>query len=98
MELHLILNYTREDFWNELEKLRRILGGISIGVRPSHIAVASMLIHENPGKDLLLIKMGGKITEVSGIKEGVLSWTESFSGGGDDITGSLADSLNISLA
>ena len=98
MELHLILNYIREDFWNELEKLRRILGGISIDVRPSHIAVASLLIHENPGKDLLLIKIGGKITEVSGVKDGVLVWTESFHEGGDNITRSITDSLNISLS
>ena len=98
MELHLILNYIREDFWSELEELRRILGGISIDVRPSHIAVASLLIRENPGKDLLLIKIGGKITEVSGVKNGVLSWTESFHEGGDDITRSLADSFNMSLS
>lgn len=98
MELHLALNYVRNDFWKELEELKRILGGIAMDIRPSHMAVASFLTRKNPGADFLLIKIGGKITEVSGIKEGMLAWTETFAVGGEDITKSLAESLNITSA
>lgn len=98
IELHLALTYVRDDFWKELEELRRILGGIAIDIRPSHMAVVSNLIHKNPDSDFLLIKIGGRITEISGVKDGALVWTESFPKGGEDITENIADSLGITFS
>lgn len=97
IKLHISLNYARDDLWQEIEGLKKMLSGLSINVRPSHMAVAAFLIYKNPKTDFLLIKIGGKITEVSGVKEGVLIWTESFSVGGEDITKNIANSLKITL-
>lgn len=98
LELSVALSYVRDDLRQGLEEVTRLLGGIPVTLRPTHLAVASLLAAQNPGKDFLLIKIGGAVTEVSGIKGGVLAWTDAFISGGEDITKKLAFMLHLSLA
>lgn len=90
------LTYIRKDLFHELQKLKGFVGGISLRIVPMHATVATLLTRENPRASFLLVKIGGAVTEISAVEDGILLWTEPVPFGGEHTTAAIAKVLEIS--
>ena len=97
IELWAALTFTRKDFANELIALRRTWGGLPIDICSTPVITAARIAERNAENDFLLVKIGGKGTELALIEGGLIQWTSSLPVGGDDATQELASRLNTTL-
>lgn len=98
VEVDLFATYARNEYWENLCKLRSIWGGIPVEFVSNQAAVAAALISILGIRDALLVKIGAKITEVSLLAGGAIVFTGQFENGGDDVTRVIGERLGIDEA
>ncbi|MEK7108629.1 MAG: hypothetical protein AAB844_00755 [Patescibacteria group bacterium] len=98
LEVTLLATYALAAYWEELIKLRSMLGGLNIHFIPNQAAIARAVVHVLKVRDALAVKIGAKITEVSLIGDGVLLSTGHFGRGGDQFTAAIHERLRIPWA
>ncbi len=97
IELVAALTFTHKDFTNELIALRQTWGGFPIDIVSTPVITATRITERYAEKDFLLVKIGGKGTELVLIGDGLIQWVSSIPVGGDDATKELAAELNTTL-
>lgn len=97
VELWATLTFVRKDFADELKDLRRAWGGLQIDMRSTQVIAATRIAKSYTGHDFLLVKIGGKSTELTVVKDGLIGLVESLGVGGDDATTELAAALKTTL-
>ena len=97
VELWATLTFVRKDFADELKDLRRAWGGLRIDMRSTQVIAATRVAESYTGHDFLLVKIGGKSTELTVVKDGLIQLVESLPVGGDGATVELAAALKTTL-
>lgn len=97
-EVSLAVTYLRNDFAVVLNQIRQALGGLPVIIRPAHISVTAAVARSKNISDFLLIKIGGRVTQISGVKDSLLQWTEALPIGGEYITDDIAKKLGVTLS
>lgn len=95
IEITLFATYAEERFWLTISELRSVHGGLDIRFISNQAAIASALVSVLGIHDALTIKIGAKITEVSLLADDAIRFTGQFDKGGDDVTRTIAERLNI---
>lgn len=98
IEIALFATYAEEAYWRALEGLRPIVGGLSIEFVSNQAAVAAALVSILKIRDVLLVKVSSRITEVSLVGDGAILFTGQFEVGGDYFTKSIAKGLDVSVS
>lgn len=95
IEATLLATYALTPYLDALERLKSILGGLSLAFIANQAAIAKALTTRLHIKDALIVKIGAKITEVSLITDGILAATGQFPVGGNAFTEAISRRLGI---
>ena len=96
IEATLLATYALAPYLDALERLKSILGGLSLSFIANQAAIARVLTARLNIKDALIVKIGANITEVSILTDGALAATGQFPLGGNAFTESISRRLGIS--
>lgn len=95
IELTVFATYALARFWESFLELRDLWQGLRLTSVSNQAALAGALIAELGTSEVLIVKIGSKITELTLVRDGSIRSTAQFALGGDAVTEAVAERMGL---